>query len=149
MSEMTKERLDGLREASASKLWCGPSYVPQLIAEIDRLTRIMDKLPKAESGAAMIVAERKRQVEVESWDSSHDSTHIATALACAGICYASIGSQFFTDIFPRMWPWDDEWWKPTGTVRNLAKAGALIAAEIDRTLAARDHEAGKEKSCKE
>jgi len=31
------------------------------------------------------------------------------------------------------WPWDEEWWKPDNdAVRNLAKAGALIAAEIDR-----------------
>jgi hypothetical protein len=31
------------------------------------------------------------------------------------------------------WPWDAEWWKPSpDSVRNLVKAGALIAAEIDR-----------------
>lgn len=31
------------------------------------------------------------------------------------------------------WPWDEEWWKPSeDPVRNLVKAGALIAAEIDR-----------------
>jgi hypothetical protein len=31
------------------------------------------------------------------------------------------------------WPWDASWWKPSNDpVRNLVKAGALIAAEIDR-----------------
>jgi hypothetical protein len=31
------------------------------------------------------------------------------------------------------WPWDEKWWKPsTNPIRNLVKAGALIAAEIDR-----------------
>ena len=31
------------------------------------------------------------------------------------------------------WPWGSEYWKPSeDPVRNLVKAGALIAAEIDR-----------------
>jgi hypothetical protein len=31
------------------------------------------------------------------------------------------------------WPWDQKWWKPSDDpVKNLVKAGALIAAEIDR-----------------
>ena len=31
------------------------------------------------------------------------------------------------------WPWAKKWWKPSDDpVRNLVKAGALIAAEIDR-----------------
>ena len=33
----------------------------------------------------------------------------------------------------RLWPWSDKWWKPSDDpVRNLVKAGALLAAEIDR-----------------
>jgi hypothetical protein len=39
---------------------------------------------------------------------------------------------------PPNWPWDAKWWKPSvDHVRNLVKAGALIAAEIDRMIAAR------------
>lgn len=31
------------------------------------------------------------------------------------------------------WPWDMKWWKPSkDPIKNLIKAGALIAAEIDR-----------------
>jgi hypothetical protein len=31
------------------------------------------------------------------------------------------------------WPWSKKWWKPSSDpIRNLVKAGALIAAEIDR-----------------
>jgi hypothetical protein len=31
------------------------------------------------------------------------------------------------------WPWDERWWKPSNDpIRDLVKAGALIAAEIDR-----------------
>lgn len=35
-----------------------------------------------------------------------------------------------------MWPWSDEKWnpEPDNRIRELAKAGALIAAEIDRLL---------------
>jgi len=34
---------------------------------------------------------------------------------------------------PFTWPWEASWWKPSDDpIRNLAKAGALIAAEIDR-----------------
>jgi hypothetical protein len=37
---------------------------------------------------------------------------------------------------PQGWPWVAEDWKPsTDPVRNLVKAGALIAAEIDRLQA--------------
>lgn len=31
------------------------------------------------------------------------------------------------------WPWERKWWKPSNEpIKNLIKAGALIAAEIDR-----------------
>lgn len=34
---------------------------------------------------------------------------------------------------PTWWPWDESWWRPSDDpIRNLEKAGALIAAEIDR-----------------
>ena len=40
----------------------------------------------------------------------------------------------FESNSPRQWPWTDDTWKPTpdDRIRELAKAGALIAAEIDR-----------------
>lgn len=38
---------------------------------------------------------------------------------------------------PRTWPLPDAWFKPSADrIRELAKAGALIAAEIDRTIRA-------------
>jgi hypothetical protein len=34
---------------------------------------------------------------------------------------------------PKFWPWKPWWWKPsTNRIDELVKAGALIAAEIDR-----------------
>ncbi len=53
-------------------------------------------------------------------------------------------SYIFHAIFPhvegrvgpmRWWPWGKSWWKPSDDpIRDLEKAGALIAAEIDRRL---------------
>ena len=39
--------------------------------------------------------------------------------------------------FKGIWPWNLIWWKPTPNdrIRELVKAGALIAAEIDRLQA--------------
>ena len=42
---------------------------------------------------------------------------------------------------PIDWPWEDNAWKPSGDpVWNLVKAGALIAAEIDRLARAKAKE---------
>jgi hypothetical protein len=53
----------------------------------------------------------------------------------AASCYlvdGAIGRRLATSL-PANWPWEGEWWKPsTDPVRNLVKAGALIASEIDR-----------------
>jgi hypothetical protein len=31
-----------------------------------------------------------------------------------------------------IWPWNKSWWKPRNAIEDLTRAGALIAAEIDR-----------------
>jgi hypothetical protein len=72
-----------------------------------------------------IAAERRRQVEVEGWSTSHDDDHDKGELAKAAACYA-IG---FRDPW---WPWNVKWWNPHGRRRNLIKAAALIVAEIER-----------------
>jgi len=97
------------------------------------------------TGVGLIAAERQRQIEKEGWDAEHDDDHDGEQLAFAAVCYAlpkrsmslnyglaEIGVEI-TDLF---WPWDEEWWKPTpkNRIRELEKAGALIAAEIDRLL---------------
>ena len=90
---------------------------------------------KIESGVDLIAAERKRQIE-EGWDMDHD--YIANndeQLAQASALYA-LPECFREDEYSvnNLWPWDKKWWKPTPNdrIRELAKAGALIAAEIDR-----------------
>lgn len=96
-------------------------------------------------GAALIAAERQRQVEVEGWEAKHDDRHDKGELIAAARCYAyaaacQVGSGIPTNTPPGgPWPWSDGWWKPsTDPIRNLVKAGALIAAEIDRLKRAKD-----------
>jgi hypothetical protein len=94
-----------------------------------------------QTGIEIIAAERARQMRVEGYDAKHDDEHELGGLAQAAACYALMGWLRRTNIAdhergnpPVMWPWDSVYWKPTpkDRVRELAKAGALIAAEIDR-----------------
>jgi len=95
-----------------------------------------------QDGAWMIAAERKRQVEREGWSSEHDDQHTLGQLAVAGACYALTedlrGGKDLEPPYPVDWPWEMCDWKPcpNDRVRELAKAGALIAAEIDRLIRA-------------
>lgn len=90
-------------------------------------------------GVDAIRTERHRQVLDEGWRSDHDDTHDAGELARAASCY-SLHSLTFTGNLetyqaappPDGWPWAISWWKPKNPQRDLIRAGALIAAEIDR-----------------
>lgn len=94
------------------------------------------------NGIESIAAERKRQVEEEGWTSEHDDAHVHGELAGAAACYAmyvalyGIGRTDLSEIVSRtlreLWPWSPHWWKPKGRRADLVRAGALIAAEIDR-----------------
>lgn len=90
------------------------------------------------TGAEMIVVERERQMTSEGWTPEHDDQHINGELRDAAIAYAmacndeGAGERAAQDIFPGDWG-EGGWWKPSDDpIRNLTKAGALIAAEIDR-----------------
>ena len=91
------------------------------------------------AGVELIAAERQRQIAVEGWTSEHDDQHDSGELTAAAECYAAraadqlSGISKFSAEVPMQWPWEKSWWKPSDDPeRNLAKAGALIAAEIDR-----------------
>lgn len=94
------------------------------------------------SGIELIAEERLRQVEIEGWTEQHDvQEHENQELLKAAICYAKAGFEGEdVDKIPKnnKWPWERIAWKPKNAnsteniVRNLTKAGALIAAEIDR-----------------
>lgn len=95
------------------------------------------------TGIELIADERKRQIKVEGWSAEHDSEHKKDELAMAAVSYAmpkdvreAMIMVFTSPIAdaPPTWPWNVEWWKPTpdNRIKELVKAGALIAAEIDR-----------------
>lgn len=90
------------------------------------------------TGIERIAAERQRQVEVEGWTPEHDDEHDGGQMSAAATAYAFQGHlatavRFFARDPIGFWPWDVSWWKPSDDpIRNLEKAGALIAAEIDR-----------------
>ena len=106
-------------------------------------------------GVALIALERQRQIKGEGWTAEHDDDHGDGDLALAAVCYATPVPVFWKDefahclVFRDPWPWDNSFDKrktladgnttvPNRTlpkkerIRNLVKAGALIAAEIDR-----------------
>jgi hypothetical protein len=97
------------------------------------------------TGVELIAAERERHATAEGWTPEHDDGHAAGELAYAACAYAypnamvaAVGGDAFSR--ERFWPFSEPF---NGTdsprtamegarVRELAKAGALIAAEIDR-----------------
>lgn len=89
------------------------------------------------NGAARIAAERDRQITQEGYTPEHDENHLTGDLAAAAACYSlfahwQLSRMPLPDGPPPGWPFDDSWWKPSDPARNLEKAGALAAAEIDR-----------------
>ena len=98
------------------------------------------------TGVELIADERKRQIEVEGWTSKHDDQHCDDTLVVAGICYAAHVANSLRgatpDKLPPQWPWEARWWKPEDNVRTLVKAGALIAAQIDRLQRRADYLSG-------
>jgi hypothetical protein len=88
-----------------------------------------------------VLAERRRQVEVEGFSPKHDDSHSMGEMARAAGCYAlSSGIQSATgkpgpwvnQPPAGIWPWAEEWWKPLNRRYDLVRAGALILAEIER-----------------
>ena len=86
------------------------------------------------TGAELITAERERQVEEEGWTTEHDSEHYQGELLMVASCYIMRPYEKPAGWLPRCWPrnWHHHWWKPKDHIRDLVRAGALIAAEIDR-----------------
>lgn len=128
-----------------------PSRPPPPAPTQDMLNRIAD--------------ERMRQVVVEGWTHKHDDSHTGQELAYAAACYAAprpIATGAMSHVEVRMrdaWPfeagwdkrdrppgagmissWADEDFKDAGytavRLRELAKAGALIVAEMERIVRA-------------
>lgn len=76
----------------------------------------------------LIAAERRSQIVEKGYTPEHDDRHGAGEFARAAEAYLR-GDSFSGRT---SWPWNPESFKPSTRVRDLVKAGALIAAEIDR-----------------
>jgi hypothetical protein len=92
------------------------------------------------TGAQRITAERARQEVEEGYGRDHDRGH-GEELERAAAAYVTPVRERKLDFrgVPLLWPWHRSFWKPTpeDRIRELEKAGALIAAAIDDHLAAR------------
>jgi hypothetical protein len=109
------------------------------------------------TGAELIAAERQRQIDSEGWTPEHDDHHTKAELAWAATCYAAPEGIARVQVYRdadgigggATWvePWPLEWtananrgepgylpWRrpQVDRITELVKAGALIAAEIDR-----------------
>lgn len=101
-------------------------------------------------GVEAIARERGRQQDSEGFDAVRDAQYVKAELSNAARSYAtravylihllnSPSSLKASNRPPALWPWTHDWWKPSeDPIRNLEKAGALIAAEIDRLTAERE-----------
>ena len=111
------------------------------------------------TGAERLAEERARQVAKKGWTAEHDDQHDDGQLALAAVCYAAsaacehvyVKHEYAASIsIADPWPWPGQYCdarpydgnvlkEPTKeeAIRLLEKAGALIAAEIDRLLRAR------------
>jgi hypothetical protein len=101
-------------------------------------------MPKTASrGAGLIAVERERQVTDEGYSAESDR-HQGDLLARAGVEYANVAvailrsgpdAAHFDPPLRWNWPWSNEFWKPSeDPIRDLTKAGALIAAAIDSLI---------------
>ena len=117
------------------------------------------------SGIELIAKERKRQIEEEGWTEEHDDEHVYGELAMAACCYAAPDAIYkkyecrSQVKFDDPWPWDirfdkrhrcqasdrgvmarPEEYTSEERLNLLVKAGALIAAEIDRLQRKKKHD---------
>jgi len=93
------------------------------------------------TGIELISKERQRQIDKEGWTAENDDANSNQEMTYAAKAYLETAVMFGLGqkvdvkyIRHFFWPasWNPSWCKPTNQVRDLTKAGALIAAEIDR-----------------
>jgi hypothetical protein len=92
------------------------------------------------TGVKAIAAERERQLQAEGFTRDSDQQYRRGELAKAATAYVQLaamdleagGRNHIAWYGPAaVWPWAPEWWKPVDARRDLVRAGALIAAQID------------------
>jgi hypothetical protein len=107
---------------------------------IDWFDGVLNPVVEIISGVDLIAKERKRQIKELGFDYTNDALYANEELAIAGAVYAMLPviNEVMIDENgkPYLWPWDIKYFKPTpeDRIRELSKAGALIAAQIDYLL---------------
>ncbi|MDW3683898.1 hypothetical protein RA280_19550 [Cupriavidus sp. CV2] len=130
--EVIERQLDLIGERAPGEMLDKRPVVQSLQAHVKRLRAAIAASPAvqdASDAARDVLAERRRQMEIEGWTTEHDDEHDKGELSMAGACYAIAGE---IDRTPALWPWATAWWKPRDRRSNLVRAGALILAEIER-----------------
>ena len=94
----------------------------------------------------LVKNERIRQITEEGYSWRLDDQYTTHQLSDAAIVYATPAPLRY-NIMDK-WPWDKKFFKPDrtytydGRIRELTKAGALICAEIDRLIRAKERVEG-------
>ena len=150
--ERIREEIERLHEEYRGKK--GDADVRRALRTVLFFIDSMQENPKSterkinmKKGIELIAEERQRQIDVEGYSAQHDSQHNASELIYAAIAYvesakvgvncAEMGNTNKHEIMRRKtemgryypFGWN---FKPTTDIRDLIKAGALIAAAIDR-----------------
>jgi hypothetical protein len=92
------------------------------------------EIAQLSKAAQDVLAERRRQIEVEGYTPEHDQNAYGWCeLAEAGAAYAlaTLPSPIATGFAAKVWPFDPQYFKPRGNRANLVRAAALILAQIE------------------
>ncbi len=85
------------------------------------------------TGVQLIEEERNEQLEHHKFGLEQDQQYRDGDLADAAVTYIIYGRKGITEEdLADIYPWNELTFKPKDRIKNLQKAGALIAAEIDR-----------------
>jgi len=157
--DLADELADGVICIDLTAMDLGIDLGPTIIRKFNATSqkRGLKTMLTPSQAVADVLAERRRQVEVEGWTADHDDGHDKGEMGAAALNYAAAavittclnGDRYMAG--PPLdsmgwaigWRWAPHWWKP-GTVRRmLVKAAALIIAEIERLDRAAARKAGR------
>jgi len=82
-------------------------------------------------GIDLIREEREKQIVKHNYDRNHDNSHRNKELLFGALAYLK-SSIYGTEVGRKDWPFENKYWHPEGYIDCLKKAGAFIAAELDR-----------------
>lgn len=122
--------IDGEESDGTPRYWRDRPFVS--LRQSERI--INEALGHQSRAAADVLAERRRQREVEGWTDKHDDEHQTGGMTFAAAAYA-VHAHAGTSMSSALWRWTGwatNWFKPKDTRRDLVRAAALLLAEIER-----------------